>query len=202
LVGLGRSSTGNVMREFDQIIPWYSASRSVTVGAAQAAAFVEPLPKGSRVLDAGCGTGIPITQLLVARGLDVYGIDSSARMIEAYRSNFPSATAECASVLDSALFCLSFDAVVAWGVMFHLSAEQQILAIARVTGSLRMGGRLLFTAGKDRGESESPMNGVMFRYISLGSNEYQRVLHENGCDLLEEFFDDGHNYYYVAERVA
>jgi 2-polyprenyl-3-methyl-5-hydroxy-6-metoxy-1,4-benzoquinol methylase len=193
---------GNAVREDDQIFPWYSASRSLTIGSAEAAAFVAPLAKGSRVLDAGCGTGIPVTQLLVARGLDTYGIDSSPRMIEAYRSNFPSATAACASVLESALFCLSFDAVVAWGVMFHLSAEEQVLAIARFAKSLRMGGRLLFTAGKDRGESESPMNGVMFRYISLGSNEYQRVLHENGCDLLEEFFDDGHNYYYVAERVA
>ncbi len=39
-------------------------------------------PRGSRILDLGCGTGDDALHLL-ARGVEVYGIDSSEKMVEA-----------------------------------------------------------------------------------------------------------------------
>lgn len=40
------------------------------------------IPQGSRVLDVGCGTGIPVSQMLSEAGLDVVGFDISPKMVE------------------------------------------------------------------------------------------------------------------------
>ena len=40
------------------------------------------LNPGSRVLDVGCGTGIPTSQMLAAAGMDVVGTDSAPNMVK------------------------------------------------------------------------------------------------------------------------
>ncbi|KAK6612289.1 methyltransferase [Botrytis cinerea] len=44
------------------------------------------LPSGSRVLDVGCGTGIPVSQMLSQAGLDVVGFDISPKMVQLAQS--------------------------------------------------------------------------------------------------------------------
>src|SRR4051812_25942474 len=43
------------------------------------------LPPNARVLDLGCGAGVPATKLLAEKGFDVLGIDISAVQIERAR---------------------------------------------------------------------------------------------------------------------
>lgn len=81
----------NALREevFDKIAIQYDAVWSDTpVGRAQRSAvwrWIDPLFKeGYFVLDLGCGTGID-AEHLESRGVSVYGIDSSSRMVEAAR---------------------------------------------------------------------------------------------------------------------
>ena len=48
------------MREYDRIAAWYTRTRS-DVGLASVAAFADRLASGARVLDLGCGDGLPLT---------------------------------------------------------------------------------------------------------------------------------------------
>ncbi|RFU34295.1 hypothetical protein B7463_g2073, partial [Scytalidium lignicola] len=43
---------------------------------------ISMLPSGSRVLDVGCGTGIPVSDMLSKAGLDVVGFDISPKMVK------------------------------------------------------------------------------------------------------------------------
>lgn len=43
---------------------------------------ISMLPSGSRVLDVGCGTGVPVSDILAKAGLDVVGFDISPKMIK------------------------------------------------------------------------------------------------------------------------
>lgn len=46
------------MREYDLIAGWYASERTNLIGVPDVAAFASALPRGSRVLDIGCGNGI------------------------------------------------------------------------------------------------------------------------------------------------
>jgi ubiquinone/menaquinone biosynthesis C-methylase UbiE len=63
------------MREYDLIADWYWTDRGRTVGVAEALAVAATLPAGSRILDIGCGNGVPITAALVKAGQHVVGLD-------------------------------------------------------------------------------------------------------------------------------
>src|SRR5262245_40825800 len=56
------------MREYDLIADWYASDRGRTVGVAEALAVAATLPAWSRILDVGCGNGVPITEALVNAG--------------------------------------------------------------------------------------------------------------------------------------
>lgn len=47
---------------------------------------ISMLPSGSRVLDVGCGTGMPVSEMLSKAGLQVVGCDISPKMVELAQS--------------------------------------------------------------------------------------------------------------------
>ncbi|CAI0804449.1 Predicted methyltransferase (contains TPR repeat) [Serratia entomophila] len=44
--------------------------------------FLQLAPANGRILDIGCGNGVPIAQYFITQGREVTGVDSSAAMIE------------------------------------------------------------------------------------------------------------------------
>ena len=73
---------------YEGIADRFLRARSIT-GAATVRAWAEGLPRGGRVLDLGCGSGEPVTHVLVEAGLDVYAIDASPTLVEAFRAKLP-----------------------------------------------------------------------------------------------------------------
>jgi SAM-dependent methyltransferase len=53
--------------------------------------FCNKIPKNGYILDAGCGTGLPYTKMLIEKGFKVLGIDISSQMLEIARKNVPEA---------------------------------------------------------------------------------------------------------------
>ena len=104
------------------------------------------LPAGGAILDIGCGTGVPIARTLTEQGFELYGIDASPTLLEAFRRNIPDARAACEPVESSRFFDRRFDGVVAIGLLFLLAGDRQRMVIRRVGHALRAGGRFLFTA--------------------------------------------------------
>lgn len=188
------------MREYDQIADWYVAARNPEVGIADLDDFADALPPDATVLDVGCGDGIPITQRLVRRGFDVVGLDSSAEMIARYRANFPDVPAQCGRVEDAAFRAGAFDAVVAWGVLFHLTEADQKDVIGKIGGWLKPGGRFLFTSGDVDGVTEGEMDGVTFRYVSLGRSGYRDAIKEAEMRLDDAHRDAWDNCVYVGGK--
>ncbi|HSZ35376.1 MAG TPA: methyltransferase domain-containing protein, partial [Puia sp.] len=55
------------------------------IGSSTARTWARSFSKGSVLLDIGCGTGIPITKILLEEGLNVYALDAAPKMIETFR---------------------------------------------------------------------------------------------------------------------
>src|SRR5213595_3232438 len=100
-------------------------TRSKGIGVTTVREWARTLPRGAAVIDLGCGPGFPITEVLVAEGLNVYGVDAAPSFVEAFRRNLPNTPVVCEDVDDSTFFDRTFHAVLAWGLMFLLSPEEQ-----------------------------------------------------------------------------
>ena len=103
------------MREYDLIADWYASDRGRTVGVAEALAVAATLPARSRILDVGCGNGVPISEALVNAGHRVVGLDSSAGMLDRFRANLPGTPAVRGDARQCPFRDGTFDAAFSWG---------------------------------------------------------------------------------------
>ncbi|CAL9278027.1 class I SAM-dependent methyltransferase [Streptomyces rochei] len=110
------------------------------------------VPPGSRVLDAGCGTGRVLVEL-ARLGYDGVGVDRDASMLAVARRSAPRLTWVQADLadLDPSTAGAGFDLVVAAGNVFPLLAPGTEGAVAAaLAGVLRPGGLLVAGFGLDR----------------------------------------------------
>jgi len=189
---------------YEGVAPEFLAGRgrapATAIGASEVRAWARKLPRGATVIDLGCGTGLPITKVLVGEGLNVYAIDAAPSLVEAFRHNLPGIPVKCESVEDSLFFKRKFDAVLSWGLIFLLLPEAQRSLIRRMADLLVPGGRLLFTAQAEAQVWNDAMTGLESR--SLGAAEYRRLLSAADLEISSEYEDVGQNHYFDACKRA
>jgi 2-polyprenyl-3-methyl-5-hydroxy-6-metoxy-1,4-benzoquinol methylase len=109
----------------------------------------ERLPASSRVLDLGCGCGVPVARSLANAGHLVTGVDISEVQIERARRLVPAGTFIRADATELHLPPASFDAVVCLYTLIHVPLTEQPRLIKRIATWLRPGGWLLVTVGHE-----------------------------------------------------
>ena len=152
----------------------------------------ERIPAGARVLELGCGAGIPMTAAL-ADGRDVTGVDISARQIELARANVPNATFVQADMTALAFEPASFDAVVAFYSLTHIPRDDVAALLHRIRDWLRPGGMFIATMGveDDPGGIEQDWLGVDMYFSHFSARKNRRLIEEAGfviesADVLAE----------------
>ena len=170
------------------------SGRFTGIGVNAVRQWARTLPRGAAVVDLACGPGFPITEFLVAEGLNVSGVDAAPSFVAAFRRNLPNIPVACEAVQDSRFFDRTFDAVLAWGLIFLLSPEDQRRLIQRIAPILVPGGRLLFTSPPEPIVWKDAMTGLESR--SLGAAEYHIQLSAVGLAVAGEYEDEGQNHYY------
>ena len=171
-----------------------SRTRSNAIGVKGVRKWAKTLPRSSSVIDLGCGPGFPITVVLVEEGLQVFGVEAAPSFVAAFQRNLPGIPIVCESVLESSFFNRTFDAVLSIGLMFLLKAEEQHRLIQRFAEILVPGGRLLFTSTAQPTVWNDAMTGL--ESISLGAEEYRKLLGAAGISVAEEYEDAGENHYF------
>lgn len=83
------------------------------------------LPNAARVLDLGCGAGVPTSRILVDRGFDVTGLDISSVQIERARRLVPQATFVQADMVTWDCQPGSCEAIVTLYALIHVPLEDQ-----------------------------------------------------------------------------
>jgi len=164
--------------------------------------FADYLPKGGRLLDVGCGMGEPIARFFVERGFQVAGVDSSPSLIAMCAERFPD---QQWMVQDMRALALgsTFDGIVAWHSLFHLSPEDQRPMFPRFEAHLRPGGVLMFTSAGEEGASIGRWQGEPLYHGSLSPEEYRTRLEGIGFEILEHALQDpdcGHATIWLARK--
>jgi len=95
------------------------------------------LTPGARVLDVGCGTGVPTARDLRAAGMAVTGIDISPGMLALARANVPDAEFREADLLDLDDSHGTFDGAAAFFSLLMLPRAEIPTALTRLRDRLR-----------------------------------------------------------------
>jgi 2-polyprenyl-3-methyl-5-hydroxy-6-metoxy-1,4-benzoquinol methylase len=169
------------------------------IGISTLREWARGLPAGSSILDVGCGSGVPVSETLIGDGFQVFGVDASPTLVEAFRLRFPEAAVACEAVERSAFFGRTFPGIVAIGLIFLLPAHTQRDLIRRLGSVLSPGGQLLFTSPAQRCTWTDITTGRPS--LSLGAGEYGALLSGAGLTVTSNYVDEGENHYYAAARL-
>ncbi|CAL9672781.1 Ubiquinone biosynthesis O-methyltransferase, mitochondrial [Streptomyces sp. enrichment culture] len=105
------------------------------------------IPADGRVLDLGCGSGVPVARALATAGCRVTGVDISGVQIRRARELVPQAEFIRADATAVDFPAASFDAVVSFYALIHIPLDEQPPLLRKVARWLRPGGWLLMTTG-------------------------------------------------------
>ena len=125
---------------YENIAASFISSRKQAIGASSVRYWAKTLLPKATVLDLGCGTGIPVSKVLMDEGMLVYGIDASPTLVQTFQQNFPNSPVTCEAVEDSLFFERQFDAIIAWGLLFLLPMDIQTLVLRKAADALSTGG--------------------------------------------------------------
>ena len=172
---------------YDRIGGWY-AEHGVEYGAEVREKYtlllIGTLPEGAKVLDLGCGAGVPTTQRLAQR-FQVTGVDISAGQVSRAHLNVPDARFIQADMTDLDLPPASFDGVAAFLSITHVPRQEHPRLFQDVAGWLKPGG--LFVAGLGAGPLdagvEEDWHGAPMFWSSFGSDTNKRLIEEAGLAL-------------------
>ena len=104
------------------------------------------LQKNARILELGCGAGIPMTQQLVKR-FRVVGVDISREQLLLARGNVPEADFILADMTGLGFADGAFDAVTAFYSITHIPRNEHAALLAGIYRLLKPGGLLVATMG-------------------------------------------------------
>ena len=147
------------------------------------------LPDAGRVLDCGCGAGVPIARYLTECGYAVMGIDSSPAMVRMFTAHLPGQRAEVADMRTLGLE-ETFHGVLAWDSFFHLNGSDQRRMFRVFRDHASPGAALLFTSGPSQGEVVGELEGEPLYHASLDAAEYRRLLDEQGFAVVDHRAED------------
>jgi SAM-dependent methyltransferase len=148
--------------------------------------LVSRLEDGARVLELGCGAGVPDTQRLAAR-FAVTGVDISGEQVRRARAAVPEAVFVRADFTVLELDAGSFDAVVSFYAFNHVPRELLAPTFARIRGWLVPGGLLMTALGVGDLEAwTGEWLGAPTFFSSFPREKNSSLLREAGFELLRD----------------
>lgn len=147
------------------------------------------LPAGARVLDVGCGTGLPTARQLADAGLRVTGVDLSPGMLALARRNVPEAELVRGDMADLAdgLVEGPFAGATAFFSLLMLPREEIPGALESIRDLLEPGGLLaLSMVEADVDDMAIPFLGNTIRVSGYLRDELRHVVTDAGFDVIKE----------------
>ena len=180
---LNRASYNSIASQWDEIRISLSNKEAEYLKS-----FVEALPKGTEILDLGCGTGRPFASNLLSRGFRLTGVDQSEGMLAYAQSRNPEGSWFCSSI-EEFQSATRFSGVLCWDALFHIPRERHPIVLDKIKSLLRPDGRFLLTCGgSEHAAFQDEMLGRSFFYDSFSPERLKSELIERGFEIVRMEF--------------
>lgn len=145
----GVSDPRQVVRSgYDAAAAWYTSARTPVGSDVEALAqLTTRVPRGARVLDIGCGAGVPVAERLVREGFEVVGVDLSFAQLALGVQRSPHARLIQADMTALPFAQETFSGAVAYYSIIHVPREEHVVVFAELRRVLRLGGYALLVLG-------------------------------------------------------
>lgn len=134
---------------YDGFAPGYDQGRDAFDNSEQLEMLAQQIPAVADVLDAGCGSGVPVLSFFANRQHRVTGTDISSAMLALATQHVPSARLMEADSAALDFGSDSFDLITSFYSLFHLDLNAQRRTFASFFKMLRPGGVAYFTLASE-----------------------------------------------------
>ncbi|HEV7371225.1 class I SAM-dependent methyltransferase [Arenibaculum sp.] len=170
-----------------------------------ALAALLPPAGGARVLDLGCGAGLPVAKELTALGHRILGIDGSKRQVALARHNVPAGDFLHGDMTTTELPETSFDAVSAFYSITHVPRSEHGDLLKRIAGWLKPGGVFVGSLGATASSDwQGEWMGTEMYFSHYGSDRNISLVQEAGLTIehAEEQLqdDEDHRFLWIIAR--
>lgn len=147
--------------------------------------FMQRLPANARVLDAGCGAGVPISKML-SEHFQVTGVDFSEAQIELAKKNVPDAEFLCEDMTKLCFPAESFDGIASYYAIIHIPREEHESLLQNFHRMLKPGGVALLCLGAEHLIDDVDENylGTRMYWSHYDTDTYLRMLQACGFSIL------------------
>ncbi|HID40309.1 MAG TPA: class I SAM-dependent methyltransferase [Calditrichaeota bacterium] len=169
---------------YDEIAERYLATKddSTLIFAKELEKQLNP---GAKILDAGCGAGIPIAKYLSER-FEVFGIDISAKQIELAKKNVPNGIFKKADFLESGFGNDFFDGIICLYALIHVDRKRHLEILKEFYRVLKSPGYLMICMGLEEWEGEEEYHGTKMYWSHFGRKTNLELLKRAGFEILSE----------------
>jgi 2-polyprenyl-3-methyl-5-hydroxy-6-metoxy-1,4-benzoquinol methylase len=147
---------------------------------------LENAPASPHILELGCGSGLPITRMLLDRGAQVVANDISTKQVEMARVQCPEATLIPGDMTALSFKPESFDGVISFYAIFHLPRAEQKAMLSNICSWLKPGGMFVCNfATKDAEVIQAEFLGHGMFWSSYGVEDSKAMVKDVGFELIE-----------------
>jgi cyclopropane fatty-acyl-phospholipid synthase-like methyltransferase len=170
--------------------------------------MIARLPDAARVLDLGCGAGVPVAYRLAERGFDVVGVDGSVEQVKLARRNVPAAEFFHADMTTIAFLPRSLDAVAAFYSITHVPREEHATLFRRIADWLKPDGLFIASLGWDEcADWVGEWLGTEMFFSHYDASTYEGLVREAGfnielAEVVDQDNDDARFLWVIARRQA
>ena len=175
-----------VKRGYTKIAEKYDRKRDIYPNKGLLLKITTRLPKTSRILDLGCGAGIPVTKFLADNGYVVTGIDFSEGMLKLARKNVRKAKFIKMDMTKMDFPPNYFNGAVSFYAIIHVPREKHKRMYKTLHKILKNNAVMMINAGSTKaweGTSENYFGVPMF-WSSYSPNKTLRIIRDSGFDVI------------------
>jgi len=147
--------------------------------------LISRLNRNSKILDLGCGIGLPYDKYFVKNKINLTGIDISEKHIELAKKNVKSAKYFVGDFFSKEIKG-KFDAIVSYFAIFHIPRIEHLKLLKRINSLLKKEGYILITLGAESMKCAVNPNfvGAPMAWSSYSVENNKKLISKAGFEIL------------------